>query len=569
MKAIGTSPGIAVGKALVYKEPELSVDLKEVYNIDFEIDRLNSAIEKSNKEIQDLYEEALKNIGEDEAQIFAAHKMILEDPEFIDRVKLKIKEERVNAEWAVKEISQQFMEMFKGIEDEYLRERALDLKNVSKILLRKLLGIKSRDIRVIREKCILVAEDLTPSDTVQINKDMVMGFVTELGGKTSHTSIVARILEIPAVAGAKDITSIAKDGDYMIKDGSEGLILLNPIEEEIRIYEEKKKKYDEFKQRIRKMKGQESISKDGVKVELAANIGTPKDVDYVIENDGEGVGLYRTEFLYMNSDKLPTEEEQFEAYKEVAERLGGKPVVIRTLDVGGDKDISYLNLPEEMNPFLGFRAIRLCLDRRDLFKTQLRALLRASAYGNIKIMFPMISSIKEIRDAKGILEEAKEELRNESILFDEDIEVGIMVEIPAVAIHSDILAKEVDFFSIGTNDLIQYTLAVDRGNQNISHLYTQYHPAVLKLIKMTIENGHKEGIWVGMCGEAAGDEKLIPILLAMGLDEFSMSPSSILKARWIIRNTSKKEIEPMLDEILSLPTAKDVEDYIDENIIRG
>ena len=400
-----------------------------------------------------------------------------------------------------------------------------------------------------------------------MDKDKVIGIVTELGGRTSHTSIMARSLEIPAVAGVKDITNIAKNGDFMIVDGSKGIVLINPSQDEVEFYQREKEKYEEFKQQTRQMKGKESISKDGVKVEIAANIGTPKDVDNVIENDGEGVGLYRTEFLYMDNDRLPTEDEQFEAYKVVAERLEGKPIVIRTLDVGGDKDIPYLELPKEMNPFLGYRAIRLCLDRRDIFKTQLRALLRASAYGNIKIMFPMISNIQEVREAKRILEEAKEELRKENIPFNEDIEVGIMVEIPSVAIHSDIFAREVDFFSIGTNDLIQYTLAVDRGNQEISHLYNQYDPAVLRLIKMTIDNGHKAGIWVGMCGEAAGDEKLIPVLLGMGLDEFSMNPASILKARYIISNTSKKEVEGMLDEILSLPTAEDVERYIDENII--
>lgn len=569
MKAVATSPGIAIGKVLVYKEPKLVVELKKVQDTDFELERLNRAIEISKEEIQGLYEETLKNIGESEAQIFSAHKMMLEDPEFIDGVKSKIEKEKVNAEWAVKEVSKQLIELLENIEDEYLRARALDLKDVSKRLLIKLLGVESKDIKNLKEKCILVAEDLTPSDMAQLNKDMVLGFVTELGGKTSHTAIMAKNLNIPAVAGLNDITNLAENGDMIIIDGNEGLVLLNPTEEKVKVYEEKKRKYDKFKRLVKQMKGHDTISKDGIKVELAANIGTPKDMDNVIENDAEGIGLFRTEFLYMDSDSMPTEEEQFNAYKTVAERLGGKPVVIRTLDVGGDKDIPYLNLPLEMNPFLGLRAIRLCLERVEILRTQLRALLRASAYGNIKIMFPMISSIKEIRDAKKVLEEVKEELRKENIPFNEDIEVGIMVEIPAVAIHSDIFAKEVDFFSIGTNDLIQYTVAVDRGNQNISYLYSQYHPAVLKLIKMTIENGHKAGIWVGMCGEAAGDEKLIPLLLAMGLDEFSMNPSSILKARWIINKTSKKEIEGMIDTILSLPTAEDVENFINENILRN
>ncbi|MCF6465328.1 phosphoenolpyruvate--protein phosphotransferase, partial [Clostridium sp. Cult2] len=565
MKAIGTSSGISLGKVLVYKEPEITVEKKIIESIDCEIERLDKAIEQGVKEINELYEDTLKTVGEKEAEIFNAHKMMIEDPEFNDGIKSKIKEEKVNVEWAVKEIADYYISLFGNIEDEYLKERALDLKDVSKRLLRILSGVESTDLRSIKEESIIIAEDLTPSDTAQMNKKMVIGIVTEFGGKTSHTSIIARTLEIPAVAGVKGITNLAKNGDFMIIDGGEGLVLLNPSPEDIKIYEKEKKDYEEFKLKLKEMKGKESISKDGIEVEIAANIGTPKDVDKVIENDGEGIGLYRTEFLYMDSDRLPTEEEQFESYKIVAERLEGKPVVIRTLDVGGDKDIPYLNLPEEMNPFLGYRAIRLCLDRVDIFKTQLRALLRASAFGNIKIMFPMISNIREIREAKKILEEAKSELRKENIPFNEDIEVGIMVEIPAVAVHSDVFAKEVDFFSIGTNDLIQYTVAVDRGNQDISHLYSQYHPAVLKLIKMTIENGHKAGIWVGMCGEAAGDEKLIPLLLAMGLDEFSMSPSSILKARYIINNTSKKEIESMLDEILSLPTAEDVEKYIDEN----
>jgi phosphotransferase system enzyme I (PtsI) len=567
MKGIGTSSGIALGRVLVYKEPEIKINKQKIEKTHYEIEKLNNAIEKGLDEINELYEETLKTVGEQEAEIFNAHKMMIEDPEFIDNIKNKIREENANVEWAVREISDHYISLFSDIDDEYLKERALDLKDVSKRLLRILLGIESTDLRAINEKCIIVAEDLIPSDTAQMNKDMVIGIVTELGGKTSHTSIIARSLEIPAIAGLKDITNIAQNGDMMLIDGEVGLVILNPSEEEIEAYEEKKKQYEEIKLKLKEMKGQKSTSKDGVTVEIVANIATPDNVHKVIENDGEGVGLFRTEFLYMDCDKLPTEEEQYEAYKLVAEKLEGKPVVIRTLDVGGDKEIPYLNLPKEMNPFLGYRAIRLCLDRTDIFKTQLRALLRASAFGDIRIMFPMISNIKEVRDAKIILEEAKDELREKNIPFNENIEVGIMVEIPAVAVHSDIFAKEVDFFSIGTNDLIQYTLAVDRGNQDIAYLYNQFHPAVLKLIKMTIENGHKEGIWVGMCGEAAGDEKLIPLLLGMGLDEFSMSPSSMLKARWIINNTSKKEVEGMMDEILSLATAEDVEKFIDENVI--
>ena len=567
MKGIGISPGIALGKVFIYKEPEIVLFKKQVEDLNYETERLERAVEEGLSQIGSIYDQVLKTLGKREAEIFNAHKMIMKDPEFVGLVERKIKSERVNAEWAVKEVVDYYIELFKNIEDGYLRERVLDLKDVSKRLLRILLGIETVDLGSLKEECIIVAEDLTPSDTAQMNKEVVIGLVTGLGGKNSHTSIMARTLEIPAITGLKGITNVAKNGDFMIIHGKEGLLLLNPSEKDIKRYKEKKRSYEEFKLKLTKMRREKSISKDGIKVDVLANIGNLKDVDKVIENNGMGVGLYRTEFLYMGRNKPPTEEEQFKAYKIVAERLAGRPVIIRTLDVGGDKDLPYLNLSREKNPFLGYRAIRLCLDMIDIFKMQLRAILRASAFGNIKIMFPMISNVKEIREIKRILEGIKKELRDQKIPFNENIEIGIMVEVPAVAIHSDIFAKEADFFSIGTNDLIQYTLAADRGNQDISYLYSQYHPAVLKLIKMTIENGHKEGIKVGMCGEAASDEKLIPILLAMGLDEFSMCPSSMLKARWIINKTSKTEVAAMLDAILSLATAEEVEKFIDEKII--
>lgn len=568
MKGIGTSSGIGIGKVFLFKEPELKIIKKDIENPGLEIQRFENALKDTKKEIDKLHELSLKNIGEKEAEIFIAHSMMLEDPEFIAGVKDKIENEKLNSEYAVNEVVNFYVSLFEDIEDEYLKARAVDLQDVSKRLLRVLMGIKSADLTIIDEKSIIVAEDLTPSDTAQMNKDMVVGIVTELGGRTSHTSIIARTLEIPAISGVKDATKTLKHGDYIIINGDNGEIIINPSSDEIKKYEEKAIELADFRKKLLTMKDRESISKDGHKVEIAGNIGTPKDIDKVIENGGEGVGLYRTEFLYMDRDRLPSEEEQFESYKIVAQKLGTRPLVIRTLDVGGDKELPYLSLPKEMNPFLGYRAIRLCLDRQDIFRTQLRAILRASSFGNIKIMFPMISNIKEIRDAKAIIEEVKEELRKENIPFDEDIEIGIMVEIPAAAIHSRIFAKEVDFFSIGTNDLIQYTLAVDRGNQDIAYLYNQYHPAVLNLIRMTIENGHKEGIWVGMCGEAAGDKKLLPVLLAMGLDEFSMSASSMLRARYDLQNYSKEEVQKHLDTLLSLPTAEDVEKYIDENIIK-
>ena len=566
MKGIGVSPGVSIGKVFLKEEIEIDIEKKSIHNIKEEVDRLNTCVHKSIEEIESLYKYTLKEVGEKEAEIFNAHKLMLEDPEFIGMINQKIEDEKVNVEWAVQEARNEYVQMLESLDNEYLRERAADVKDISSRLLKNLIGIKGVDLSSLEEECIVVADDLTPSDTAQMRKDKVLGFVTELGGRTSHTSIMARTLELPAVVGVKDITKNVKDEDFIIIDGNEGLIIINPSEEEIATYEKKKESYENFKEELNKLKGEESISKDGVKVEIAANIGTPKDIDKVLENDGEGVGLYRSEFLYMDREKLPTEEEQFEAYKVVAEKLDGRPLVIRTLDVGGDKDLPYLDLPKEMNPFLGYRAIRLCLDRTDIFKIQLRAILRASAYGNVKIMFPMISNIAELREAKAILEEVKSELRAENIEFDEELEVGIMVEIPSVAVQSDIFAKEVDFFSIGTNDLIQYSLAVDRGNQDISYLYSQYHPAVLRLINMTIENGHKEGIWVGMCGEAAGDEKLIPILLGMGLDEFSMSASSMLTARWIIKNISKAEMENKVKEVLNLDSPQDVEKYIEEEM---
>lgn len=566
MNGLGVSPGIGIGKIFIYKTLEIKVVKRNIENIELEINRLDDGISKASKEIDELYDLTIANVGNEEAEIFTAHKMILEDPELYSAIKAKISSEKVNCEWAVKEVSEYFISLFEDIQDEYLKARSADIKDVSTRLLRVLLGLESIDLLSISEKSIIVAEDLTPSDTAQLNKEMIEGIVTELGGRTSHTAIMSRTLSIPAIAGVKDILKSVNHGDSMIIDGFTGNIIINPTEEEIKEFEKRKQDIEEENKKFLTVKGERTISKDGHVVEIAGNIGTPEDIEKVLENDGEGVGLYRTEFLYMDRDRLPSEEEQFKAYKIVAEKLGQRPLVIRTLDVGGDKELPYLDLPKEMNPFLGYRAIRLCLDREDIFRTQLRAILRASAYGNVKIMFPMISSIQEIREVKVILAEIKEELRKEQIPFDENVEIGIMVEIPAVAIQSREFAKEVDFFSIGTNDLIQYTLAVDRGNQNIAHLYNQYHPAVLNLIKMTIENGHHEGIWVGMCGESASDEKLIPLFLGMGLDEFSMSASSIFKARYLIRNTSKEEVTSHMDKILSLPTASDVEKYLANNI---
>ncbi|WP_069651047.1 phosphoenolpyruvate--protein phosphotransferase [Caloranaerobacter ferrireducens] len=566
MKGIAASPGIAIGKVLIKKDFQIKIEKKNIDNIEDEIKRLNKAIKVSKQQIDSLYQHTLENIGQEEAKIFEAHIMILDDPEYFGQVEEKIKTEKINAEHALKQVTDKFLEIFQNMDNEYMKERAADIKDVSNRVIRELLGIETIDLSKLDEAVIIVAKDLTPSDTAQMDKEKVLGFITEIGGKTAHSAIMARTLELPAVVGVEGITKKVKNKDIVILDGEEGIVIINPDKETLKEYKDKKEEYQKYKNKLKQLKGRESITKDGFKVELVANIGTPKDVEGVIRNDAEGVGLYRTEFLYMDRKSLPTEEEQFSAYKEVAEKLKGKPVVIRTLDIGGDKDLPYLELPKEMNPFLGYRAIRLCLDRTEIFKTQLRALLRASIYGNIKIMFPMISSIEELRQAKQILEEVKEDLRKENIKFNEEIEVGMMIEIPSAAIMSDILAKEVDFFSIGTNDLIQYITAVDRGNRKISYLYSQYHPALLRLIKQVIDNGHKEGIWIGMCGEAAGDPKLIPILIGMGLDEFSMSPISILRARWIITNIEQKKMKKLAQHVLNLPTAEEVEKFIDENI---
>lgn len=566
MKGIGTSPGIAIGKAFIYKLPEMNIEKTQIDNIEEEIKKFDAAIERVHEEIEELYNLALNTLGKSNAEIFSSHLMILDDPEFYKEVVARIEDEWVCCQWAVRDTAQYFMSLFEGIEDEYLKARVLDIKDVTERILRNLLGLKSMDLSTLSKDSIIIAEELTPSDTIHLNKDRVAGFITELGGKTSHSAIMARTFEIPAITGVQFILSVVTDGDIVLMDGSSGEIIISPDEEELVEYRKKISAINQEKDLLRSMKGLETISRDGVRVELAGNIGSTSEIDQVILNDGEGVGLFRTEFLFMDKKSCPTEEDQFLAYKEAAQKLGNKPLIIRTLDIGGDKELFYLNLPKEMNPFLGYRAIRLCLDQEDMFKVQLRAILRASHYGNVKVMLPMISSIKEISETKKLIKKIKKELIEENIPFRDDIEIGIMVEVPAVAIQSRRFAKEVDFFSIGTNDLIQYTLAVDRGNQKLAGLYNQYHPAVLSLIKSTVDNAHEEGIWVGMCGEMAGDEKLIPILLGMGIDELSMSPSSILKARYIIRNSSQADLRLHLDRILDLATAEEVEEYLVEKL---
>nr|WP_180946860.1 phosphoenolpyruvate--protein phosphotransferase [Peptostreptococcus faecalis] len=562
LKGIGASPGIAIGKALVVEADEIVITKKDGINIENELKKLSDAVEVSRSEITKVKEKVRIELGEEESEIFAAHLLVLDDPEFIGEVENKIKNESLNAEYALDEVTNMFVSIFESMDNEYMKERAADIKDVSRRVVRHVLGIKVIDLSALEDDVILVAHDLTPSDTATMDKKKVLGFLTDIGGKTSHTAIMSRTLEISAIVGLSDATSKIKDNDFIVFDGTTGEAFINPDNDKIEEYKMKKEAYEEDKKSLELLKGKKSITLDGKQVELAGNIGTPNDLEGLIKNDAEGVGLYRTEFLYMNSDSFPDEDMQFEAYKKVLEGMNNKPVVIRTLDIGGDKKLDYFEFEEEMNPFLGYRAIRMCLDRTDIFKTQLRALYRASIYGKLRIMFPMISSNEELLRAKEICEEVKHELKNEGISYSDEVEIGMMIEVPAAAIISDILAKNVDFFSIGTNDLIQYTCAVDRMNQKISYLYNQFNPSVLRLIKLVIDNAHAEGIWVGMCGESAGDLNMIPILLGLGLDEFSMSPISILRARRLINSVRESDMKNLSEEILKMTTAKDIEEYM-------
>lgn len=559
---IAASDGIAVAKAYRLESPSLEFDKKTIEEPESEIERLHSALAISSNELEMIKDQAEKQIGPKEAAIFGAHLMVLSDPELIGPITEKIRNDHVNAEFALHEVSEMFMNIFASMDNDYMKERAADVKDVRNRVLAHLLGVKFPNPGLISEKVILLAEDLTPSDTVQFNPEFIQGFVTEIGGRTSHSAILARTLEIPAVTGVKKLMETLEDGTLLIIDGIEGKIIADPTVEEIDQYEKRKEDFTAQKDELASLKDEATLTADGFEVELGANIGSAKDVGSALENGAEAIGLFRTEFLYMGQDSFPTEEQQFEMYSEVLKRMGNKPTVVRTLDIGGDKELSYLDLPKELNPFLGLRAIRLCLEMPDMFRTQLRALIRSSVHGNLKIMFPMIATLEEFRQAKQLLLEEQEKLAAEGIPFNEKIEVGIMVEIPSTAVMADLFAKEVDFFSIGTNDLIQYTLAADRMNENVSHLYQPFNPAILRMVKMVIDAAHKEGKWAGMCGEMAGEELAVPILLGLGLDEFSMSASSILKTRSMIRSLSKSEMEKHTEHILSLATAEDVKDYV-------
>ncbi|MBT9779702.1 phosphoenolpyruvate--protein phosphotransferase [Clostridium sp. MCC353] len=564
-KGTNASEGIGIGKAAIIKEQELVITPDKVADTAAEVLRFKGALDQTMKETSELAADLATRVGEQEAEIMNGHLMLLSDPMLTGEIENAITGESVCSEFAIETVCNMYADMFASMDDELMQQRATDMRDIKTRMQMVLKGIKAVDISALPAGSILVARDLTPSMTAGINPDHVTGIVTELGGKTSHSAILARALEIPAVVAVNGIMEQIKDGDQIVLDGSEGCVYVNPEESVVAEYAAKGEIFKKEKKELECYIGKPTVTKDGVTVEVVANIGRPEDVDKVLQYDAEGVGLFRTEFLFMDRNAMPTEEEQFDAYKKVAAALQGKPVIIRTLDIGGDKEIPYMGLEKDENPFLGYRAIRFCLDRKeDIYKPQLRALLRASAFGNIKIMIPMVTCIDEYREAKGLIEELKAELDSQNIAYNKEIQVGIMVETAAASLMADVFAKEVDFFSIGTNDLTQYTMSVDRGNDKVSYLYSTFNPAVLRSIKHVISCAREAGIMVGMCGEAAGDPMMIPLLLAFGLNEFSMSASSVLRARKLISNYSMEELKAVADKAMSFATAKEVEEFMTE-----
>lgn len=571
ISGIAASDGISIAPVYLLTEPDLSFERVTVEDTQAEVERLDRAVKQATDEITVIQETALASLGAEEAQVFEAHLLFLSDPEFVGQVKQSVIDQAINAEAALSDVATMFINMFSSMEDNpYMQERAADVRDVSDRIMAALLGVKLPSPATISEEVIVVAHDLTPSDTAQLSKQYVKAFVTNIGGRTSHSAIMARSLEIPAIVGTGHILDSVHEGETIIVDALEGVVVLNPTPDQITEYQQKAEAYEVQKAEWAKLVDAESKTKDGHQIEIAGNIGTPRDVEGVTQNGGEAVGLYRTEFLYMDSAELPTEDEQYEAYRAVLEAMDGKPVIVRTMDIGGDKELPYLQLPDEMNPFLGYRAIRISLDRPDLFKTQLRALLRASVHGHLRIMFPMIATLQEFRSAKAILEEVKVELVESGTPVAENIEVGIMVEIPAAAVLADQFAKEVDFFSIGTNDLIQYTMAADRMNEQVSYLYQPYNPSILRLIKNVIDASHAEGKWTGMCGEMAGDQTAVPLLLGLGLDEFSMSASSVLKTRSLVSKLNYSDMQELAEKALNeCATAEEVVELVDAAVAKA
>ncbi len=569
-KGTSASSGIGIGKVAIVEEAELIIKREAVADSAAEVERFKGALDQSIKETEVLAADLATRVGEKEAEILQGHLMLFMDPMLTGEIENTITGEGICSEYAIETVCNMYADVFAAMDDELMQQRATDMRDIKTRMQKVLLGVESVDIASLPEGSVIVAKDLTPSMTAGINPEHVTGIVTELGGKTSHSAILARALEIPAVVAVGDFLDKVANGDEIVLDGSEGVVYVNP---ETAVKEEYTAKRDAFlkeKKELEQYIGKPTVTKDGVHIELVANIGKPEDVEKVLQYDGEGVGLFRTEFLFMDRTSMPTEDEQFEAYKKVAVALAGKPVIIRTLDIGGDKEIPYMGLKKDENPFLGYRAIRFCLDRKeDVYKPQLRALLRASAFGNIKIMVPLVTCIEEYREAKALIEELKAELDGAGIAYNKDIQVGIMVETAAASLIADIFAKEVDFFSIGTNDLTQYTMSVDRGNDKVSYLYSTFNPAVLRSIKRIITCAREAGIMVGMCGEAASDPMMIPLLLAFGLNEFSMSASAILYSRKLITNYSTEELQAVADQAMRFATTKEVEDYMREFVTKN
>ncbi|HIT42014.1 MAG TPA: phosphoenolpyruvate--protein phosphotransferase [Candidatus Caccovicinus merdipullorum] len=566
-KGTGASAGIGIGRAVIVEEKELVIKRETVTDPAAEIQRFKGALEVSMKQTEALAEDLGKRVGEKEAEILKGHIMLLSDPMLVGEIETNIQNECMNAEYAIESVCTMYADMFASMGDELMQQRATDMRDIKTRMQKVLLGVASVDIAALPAGSVIVAKDLTPSMTAGINPANVTGIITELGGRTSHSAILARALEIPAVVALGGILEQVKDGDMAVLDGTEGTVLINPDDAVLAEYQNKRDAFLKEKKDLEQYIGKPSVTKDGVSVELVGNIGKPEDVDKVLQYDGEGVGLFRTEFLFMDRDSMPTEEEQFEAYRKVAVALDGKPVIIRTLDIGGDKEIPYMGLEKDENPFLGYRAVRFCLDRKDdVYRPQLRALLRASAYGNIKIMVPLVTCIEEYRQVKALVHEIMAELDREGIAYNKNIQLGIMVETAAASLIADIFAKEVDFFSIGTNDLTQYTMSVDRGNDKVSYLYSTFNPAVLRSIKRIITCAREAGIMVGMCGEAASDPMMLPLLLAFGLNEFSMSPSAILRARKMVTQYDTRELQAVADKAMSFATTAEVENYMREFI---
>ncbi|WP_160043459.1 phosphoenolpyruvate--protein phosphotransferase [Paenibacillus sp. USDA918EY] len=566
LTGVPASPGIAIAKAYRLESEESVPQRKAVDDTAAEKQRLKEAVEAAKADIDRIRESTLERLGPQKAEIFEAHLFLLDDPDLIDAAMDQIESEGINAEFALYEVASGIMEALRSMDNELLRERAADVKDITGRVISKLEGRKHSALSELNSETILVAKDLTPSDTAQLNLEFVRGFVTEIGSRTSHSAIMARSLELAAVVGAGADASEIRTGDTVILDATAGQVIVNPTDRQLEEYSVRKREYEEYQLRMRSYVDRPSVTADGFQVELASNIGGIDDLEKVLANGADGIGLFRTEFLYMGRSAFPSEEEQYSVYKHVLGKMGGKRVVIRTLDIGGDKELSYMQLPKESNPFLGLRAIRLCLEREDLFRTQLRALLRASVHGKLAIMFPMIAVLSELREAKRILAEERAKLEQEGIAVSHSLEVGIMIEIPAAALAADILAKEVDFFSIGTNDLIQYTMAADRMNESVSYLYQPHHPSILRLVQLVIQAANRNGKWAGMCGEMAGDSAAIPLLLGLGLHEFSMSASSVLPARELVSRLSKQEWSRLAEQALGMSSQQEVLDFVNQQL---